>query len=229
MRLRPIIRAAAAREEDTVRGLRKLRSAGGRSRPPTPEEIRSARFGQSPMAWRGYSEEEVSAYLERVATAIEDDAAERIALRAEVDRLRAFYREHGTDVDGVPVRPGHRPPPSPGDLPSQARQRLDAITANAELYADLLTGGVRPGPDDPPPKDRARELLVHAEVSVRIGFEEVLAGFRDAYGDRSPAAVGELRRSQQWLEEFSHAQTRQLAALCDAVDDLLPEDELTAR
>jgi DivIVA domain-containing protein len=213
-----------------VRGLRKLRSTESRTRPPTAEEIRAARFGQSPMAWRGFSEEEVVAYLGRVATVVETGEAERAALRAEIDRLRTFYRSHGTEVDAVPVRPAHRPPPSPGDLPSQARQRLDALTANAELYADLLTGGVRPGPDDPPDgRERARELLVHAEVSARIGFEEVLAGFRAAYGDRSPAAVAELRRSQQWLEEFSHALTRQLAALCDAVDDLLPTDELTAR
>lgn len=212
-----------------MRGLRKLR-AEERSQPLTPDEIRSARFGQSPMAWRGFSEEEVVRYLGRVAAVVEGAEVERAALRAEIDRLRTFYRAHGTDVDGVPLTPRHRPPPSPGDLPSQARQRLEALTANAELYADLLTGGVRPPGDDPAAaRDQARELLVHAEVSARIGFEEVLAAFRAAYGDRSPAALAELRRSRQWLEEFSHALTRQLAALCDAVDDLLPEDELTAR
>lgn len=212
-----------------MRGLRKSR-AEERSRPPTAEEIRSARFGQSPMAWRGFSEEEVVHYLGRVAAAVESGEAERAALRAEVDRLRTFYRTHGTEVDAVPLTPRHRPPPSAGDLTSQARHRLDALTANAEWYADLLTGGLRPDPEDPlPPRDRARELLVHAEVSTRIGFEEVVAAFVAAYGDRSPAALAELRRSQVWLEEFSHALTRQLAALCDAVDDLLPTDELTAR
>lgn len=212
-----------------MRGLRKLR-AEERSRPPTAEEIRRARFGQSPMAWRGFSEEEVVRYLHRVAAAVESGEAERAALRAEVDRLRTFYRSHGTDVDGVPAIPRLRPPPSPGDLTSQARQRLEALGATAQLYADLLTGGVRPAGDDPAAaRDQARELLVHAEVSARIGFEEVLAGFRAAYGDRSPAALAELRRTQVWLEEFSAALTRQLAALCDAVDDLLPDDELTAR
>ena len=213
-----------------MRGLRRARAEEGRSRPPTAAEIRAARFGQSPMAWRGFSEEEVVAYLARVAAVVETGEAEREALRAEVDRLRSFYRAHGTDVDGVPLAPRLRPPTSPGDLPSQVRPRLAALSANAELYADLLTGGVRPAGDDPAAaRDQARELLVHAEVSARIGYEEVLTGFRAAYGDRSPAAVAELRRSQQWLEEFSHALTRQLAALCDAVDDLLPADELTAR
>lgn len=212
-----------------MRGLRKLR-AEERSRPPTAEEIRSARFGQSPMAWRGFSEEEVLRYLSRVAAAMETAEAERAALKAEIDRLRTFYRSHGTDVDGVPLAPGRRPAPAPGDLPSQVRQRLEAMTANAERYADLLTGGVRIAPEDPvPARDRARELLVHAEVSARIGFEERLAEFRAAYGDRSPAAIGELRRSQEWLEEFSHALTRQLAAMSAAVDDLLPSDEVTAR
>lgn len=212
-----------------MRALRKLR-AEGRSRPPTAEEIRSARFGQSPMAWRGFSEEEVTRYLGRVAAAVETGEAERAALRAEVDRLRTFYRAHGTDVDAVPLTSRRRPPPSAGDLPSQARQRLDAFAANAELYADLLTGGVQAAPDDPvPPRERARELLVHAEVSARIGFEEELAAFSAAYGVRAPAATAELRRTQQWLEEYAAALARQLTALCDAVDDLLPADQLTDR
>src|SRR5215212_6740278 len=146
-------------EETPVRAFRKLRA--DKDRRLTAAEIRSARFGQSPMAWRGYSEEEVSAFLSRVAAAVESEEAERAALRAEIDRLRHFYREHGTDVDRAPLVESTRPPASPNDLASQARQRLDAVSANAERYADLLTGGVYRSPDNPvSAQDEARDLLV---------------------------------------------------------------------
>lgn len=205
-----------------MRALRKLRA--DRTRRLTAEEIRSARFNQSPMAWRGYSEEEVGAFLARIAAGMETDDAERTALRAEVERLRQFYRSHGEDVDRAALLPRHRPPPSPGDLPSQARQRLDALTANAELYADLLTGGVYRAPDHPvQPQDESRDLLVHAEVSCRIGFEETLETFRSTYRDQPAAVTGELERTRLWLDEFTHALTRQLTALYAAVEERLAD------
>ena len=207
-----------------MRALRKLR-AGEKdgARRLTAEEIRSARFGQSPMAWRGYSEEEVAAYLARVAAVVESDERERAALRAEVDRLRHFYREHGEDVDRAPVTAVRRPPPSPGDLPSQTRYRVDPMVANAELYADLLTGGVHRPPDAPlPPRDEARELLVHAEVSTRIGYEELVERFRGTYADQPAAVSAELRRTRVWLDEYTHALTRQLAAVYEVLEDEPP-------
>ena len=201
-----------------MRAFRRLRAE--QTQRLTAAEIRSARFGQSPMAWRGYSEEEVGAFLDRVAGTVEAEEAERAALRSEVDRLRHFYRDHGTDVDRVPLSAVRRPPPSPGDLPSQARQRLDALTANAERYADLLTGGVHRAPDDPvPARDEARDLLVHAEVSARIGFEETVAEFRSAYRAHPAGVAGELERTMAWLDEFTHALTRQLAAMHGAAAD----------
>jgi len=205
-----------------VRAFRKVRTEN--TRRLTAAEIRSARFGQSPMAWRGYSEEEVGAFLARVATEIESDEAERVALRTEIDRLRHFYREHGADVDRVPLGESRRPPASPGDLTSQARQRLDALTANAERYADLLTGGVYRAPDHPvPPQDEARDLLVHAEVSGRIGFEQTVREFRSAYRAHPAGVAGELERTMTWLDEFTHALTRQLAALHGAAEDGLDQ------
>jgi DivIVA domain-containing protein len=208
-----------------VRAFRKLRAE--KDRRLTAAEIRSARFGQSPMAWRGFSEEEVSAFLARVAAGVEADEAERAALRAEIERLRHFYREHGADVDRVPLVESRRPPATPNDLTSQARQRLDALTANAERYADLLTGGVYRAPDNPvAPQDEARDLLVHAEVSGRIGFEQTVADFRAAYRAHPAGVTAELERTKVWLDEYTHALTRQLAVLYGAADDGLdrPED-----
>jgi DivIVA domain-containing protein len=205
-----------------VRGFRKLRAETDRRL--TAAEIRSARFEQSPMAWRGYSEEEVDSFLARIAAGIEADEAERTALRAEIDRLRHFYRDHGADVDRVPLVEFRRPPATPGDLTSQARQRLDALTANAERYADLLTGGLYREPDDPvPPQDEARDLLVHAEVSCRIGFEQTVTQFRSAYRGWPAGVAGELERTMTWLDEFTHALTRQLAALHGAAGDGLDQ------
>lgn len=198
------------------------RSRAEPARRLTAAEIRSARFGQSPMAWRGYSEEEVSAFLARIAAELEEAEAERAALRSEVERLRHFYRDHGTDVDRVPLTRGARTPATPNDLTSHARQRLDAMTANAERYADLLTGGIHRPADHPvAPRDEARDLLVHAEVSARIGFEETVADFRSTYREHPAGVAGELERTLAWLDELTHALTRQLAALHAAA---LPRD-----
>ena len=205
-----------------MRALRKLRSADDGARRVSAEEIRTARFGQSPMAWRGFSEEEVGAFLRRVAGTVEADEAERAALRTEVERLRHFYRSHGEAVDEQPLLPGRRPPPSPGDVPSRLAPRLDAITANAERYADLVAAPA-------PAANEARELLVHAEVSVRIGVEELVADFLRAYAHQPAAAAGELRRTQVWLDELTHALTRQLAAVYAAVEEQLADPGVTAR
>ena len=203
-----------------MRALRKPRTEQPATR-PSAAEIRSARFGPSPVGWRGYSEEEVTAFLGRVASWIETDEAERAALRAEIDRLRRYYRTRAEDVDAAPyVRPD-RPPPTAGDLTSQVRQRLDAIGGNAEGYADLATPGTYRPADDPPEPGRAREVLVHAEVAGRIGFEESVDTFRSVFRSQPAGVTAELRRTLTWLGEYAFAVSRQVGVLQAALSDRL--------
>jgi DivIVA domain-containing protein len=203
-----------------MRALHKPRAEVG-ARRLTAEEIRTARFDQAPRAWRGCSEEEVTAFLARVATSVETDEAERAALRAEVDRLRHYYRSRGEDVDATPyVRP-YRPPPTAGDLTSQVRQRLDAIGGNAEVYADLITPGTYRLPDDQGGPEQAREVLAHAEVAGRIGFEETVDVFRSLFRSQPAAVTAELRRTLAWLDEYAHAVGRQVGAMQAALSDRL--------
>src|SRR5687768_13257092 len=66
----------------------------------TADEVRAVVFNRSQLGWRGYSEDEVEAFVAAVADsmAVVDD--ERAALRAEIARLRNYYRSRGDDVDG---------------------------------------------------------------------------------------------------------------------------------
>jgi DivIVA domain-containing protein len=79
----------------------------------TAVQARSVTFWDSQLAWRGYSEDDVNEFVQRAAAVLELAERDHSALRAEIERLRNFYRDHGTDVDRAaeqsrPRRPGSR-------------------------------------------------------------------------------------------------------------------------
>ena len=202
-----------------MRALRKPRTEQPATR-PSAAEMRSARFGPSPVGWRGYSEEEVTAFLGRVAGWIETDEAERAALRAEIDRLRRYYRTRAEDVDAAPyVRPD-RPPPTAGDLTSQVRQRLDAIAATPRGTPTWPPRG-RTGPRTTRPS-RGGPGRCWCTPRWPAG-----SGSRSRWtpsarsSSPSPGVTAELRRTLTWLGEYAFAVSRQVGVLQAALSDRL--------
>ncbi|WP_406040925.1 DivIVA domain-containing protein [Micromonospora sp. NBC_00898] len=101
------------------------------------ETVRSVEFER---IGRGYRAEDVDAFLHAVAAALAEADTERAALRAELYRLRNWYRHHGVRVDPPdPPAGAIEPPPAHA---WQARAMADqaawdyAASAGAAQYID---------------------------------------------------------------------------------------------
>ncbi|HEX8347737.1 MAG TPA: DivIVA domain-containing protein [Actinoplanes sp.] len=170
----------------------------------TPDEVRQTTFRQSQLAWRGYSEDEVDAFKTMVADHMVTFEKERTALRSEIERLRNFYRKHGTDVDVVKPRSARQGPGGPhmvGRISDQAETHL----AQAREHADLITEGA---------EQRAEEVLHHAMVRSSISVQDAL---RARWETGNAVGVGELRSALTWLRAFSYA----LQVELKVIDDVL--------
>jgi DivIVA domain-containing protein len=104
----------------------------------SPDTVRSLEFPRTPMGRRGYSEAEVERFRVRVADTITRYDAEKAELRAEIERLRGYFRErvvkprapaNGARTDhstgAVPqlpsgTTPGTAPGTAPGTTPGTA-------------------------------------------------------------------------------------------------------------
>lgn len=106
----------------------------------TPDRVRNKDFSRTKLGHRGYSEEEVRAFLYRVADDIATGDMEKADLRAEVERLKNWYKERGTDVDNSGAK---KLSVDAVNLLSRAQQTADAQIAEAEDYARRLVGQAR--------------------------------------------------------------------------------------
>jgi cell division initiation protein len=183
----------------------------------TADDVRAATFNQSPLAWRGYSEDEVRAFLNQVADMLAAADRERIGLRREVDRLRNFYREHGHDVDVVPsatARHGR-------DAGRDAGRGTDGsglfgrVVAYAEVQVERAkeyAGLVERHYDD-----QATELFHHASVQSALAVEDsIRTSTALEYGYPAPDPR-ELDRASLWLHAFYDALSAQLQATNDVL------------
>jgi DivIVA domain-containing protein len=84
---------------DPDRLLPVLRTAPDRRIRMSPREIRRARFAETRLGRRGYEREEVDRLLARVAEDAQNAADEIDVLRAELQRLRDYYRRRGIEVE----------------------------------------------------------------------------------------------------------------------------------
>jgi DivIVA domain-containing protein len=76
-----------------------LRTAPGRRIRMSPREIRHTRLAETRLGRRGYERDEVDRLLARIAEDAQNATDEIAVLRAELQRLRDYYRRTGTDVD----------------------------------------------------------------------------------------------------------------------------------
>lgn len=177
----------------------------GPRRPMTPDEVRQTTFRQSQLAWRGYSEDEVDAFKNMMADYMVHAEKERTALRAEIERLRNFYREHGSDVDMVGNSRRRRHPSEIQDLVRRVNDYTEIQLGRAREYADLVHTRA---------DEQADQLLYHTEVRSAMCVEEWL---RTRYESGYAVGVAELRQTLQWLRAFSYALQSDLKVVDDAL------------
>ncbi len=174
----------------------------------TVDEVRKTSFQQSPLAWRGYSEEEVDAFIGRVAHTLDQANRETQALRAEVERLRNFYKRHGTDVDHAVDRdeswfsPGEANP-----LIGEAQRYVGTQVAQADNYADLITTDARA---------QADEVLAHAQLRAKIVVEDMVRTFRSRTDDPN-RAHSHVEQLAIWSNALAEALWTQASTVSTAV------------
>jgi DivIVA domain-containing protein len=173
----------------------------------TVDEVRGARFQQSPLAWRGYSEEEVDTFVARVAHTLDEAQRETMALRAEIDRLRNFYRRHGTDVDHTVDRREWRSPADNNPLIVEGQRYVETQVAQATSYADLVTADAR---------IQADEMLSHAQLRARIVVEDMVRTYRSRTDQGR--ALAHMEQLAVWSNAVAEALWTQASTVTGAVE-----------
>jgi DivIVA domain-containing protein len=160
----------------------------------TSDEIRAVRFSGAFLGWRGYLVDEVDSFVAVVADAMAEAERVQAALRAEIARLRDYYRSHDVEVDrpDQAEEPGRRRAPS--GLVDYVADYTWVQLELAQQFASLL---------DTAPTE-ADSLLYHARIRSSLAVEQaVIASSKDADGgaiDRE-----QVRRLTVWLRALAYA------------------------
>jgi DivIVA domain-containing protein len=170
----------------------------------TAKEARATTFRQSQLAWRGYSEDDVNEFVERAARALEMAERDHSALHAEIERLRNFYRDHGTDVDRAAARP---------------RRVTNWLVREADRYAETILNLAAECADSTVEDDTqtAERHLYHARVRARLLVEELISTFLADPRNRSRADA-ELLVLARWMRGYGEAILAQVDAMVLAAD-----------
>jgi DivIVA domain-containing protein len=150
----------------------------------TAEDVRSVIFDQSRRMSRGYSEEQVDAFLDLVADTIEAMASELAEKQADTGRVISEANRNAETI----VR---RAQAAAEQIENEARARAARIVADASRRAAVPMPGP-PGPPGPPQLPPMNEEFAAAAVAVgtRIG------GIRDALSAELANLYGLIGRLQ---------------------------------
>jgi DivIVA domain-containing protein len=171
----------------------------------TPDEVRTMRFSRTPLGRRGLSEDEVRTALVRVAEDMSSSDAEKAALRAEVSRLRDYFRRHHPEAKVI--EHDHRPRAEAVNILSQAQQQADAYVAQALEYGRQVTAQAR---------HQAEDLLQDAQRRAEAAAESAAHEYRRQAGHQYAAQIEELERRSAWLRTFAKAVQVQMQSATDA-------------
>ncbi len=115
---------------------------GGSGERLSPDVIRHTTFERTPLGRRGYPEYDVDRFLRRVADELAGVDAEKADLRAEIDRLRNYFRKQKINPDGGSTD-SEGPSVQAVNTLSLAQQAADQHIAQAENQARGLLGDAR--------------------------------------------------------------------------------------
>lgn len=175
-------------------------------RPLTPDQVRKKQFSRAKLARRGYSEEEVEAFLYRVADEMAGGDKEKADLRAEIDRLKNWFKNQGADV----ADPGMAQPRISIDavnILSRAQQTADAQIAEAEDYARRLVGQAR---------QQYELTLQEAQQRAEEAADEAVDAYRSS-GAVHSAEAEELESRIAYLRTFAEVTQVQLRAVLEGL------------
>ncbi|GAA1770785.1 DivIVA domain-containing protein [Nonomuraea bangladeshensis] len=181
--------------------------------PLTPDRIRKQEFSRSPLGRRGYSEDEVRSFLYRVAEDVAAGDKEKADLRAYIDRLKQWYKEHG--ISAEPAAPQQQALSVDAiNILSRAQQTADVQIAEAEDYARRILGEAR---------QQYEMILTEAQRQAEEAADQAVGAYRSRGGEHG-AEAEELERQIAYLRTFADVTRVQLravlAGLAEEVDKL---------
>lgn len=181
----------------------------------TPERVRKTEFSRAPLARRGYNEDEVELFRTRVADAIAHADAEKGKLRAEIERMRDYFRQHGVMVDSSDEGASNRSADVASiNAMSRAQQSADAQIAQAEDYARRIVTQAR---------QQYEEILQQGQEQAAEAAEQARRAqeaSRDSQGRGSDADGHEreqLERHIAYLRTFAEVTQVQLKSVLEGL------------
>ncbi|MEV0382034.1 DivIVA domain-containing protein [Nonomuraea sp. NPDC050643] len=172
----------------------------------TPDRIRNKDFSRTKLGHRGFSEDEVRTFLYRLAEDMAAGDMEKADLRAEVERLKNWYKDHGTDV-ASPGAQRARLNVDAVNLLSRAQQTADAQIAEAEDYARRLVAQAR---------QQYEQLLQEAQQQAEEAASQAVSVYRSS-GQVHSAEAEELERRIAYLRTFAEVTQVQLRAVLEGL------------
>jgi cell division septum initiation protein DivIVA len=193
----------------------------GRGSRLTPEAVRRWDLTRSPLGRRGYLEADVDRFRRIVADEIAHADAEKAELRAEVDRLRNYFRDQHIDIAGSATDGTPQPPEisvQAVNMMSMAQQAADQHIAQAETYARQLVGDAR---------RQCEEMLLTAHRQAEDAAREATITYRSAAPEQdAPADLARLEGRIAYLRTFADVTQVQVTSILQALGHEL--DRLTA-
>ena len=166
----------------------------------TPDRVRSMQFSRTPIGRRGLAEDEVAAFLQRVADEIATRDAAETSLRAKVthykNTLVQWQREQSEsrteDVNG-------RGPDSATatveavNILSRAQQEADAYVAQTQEYCRRLAAEAQ---------EHAQSVLDDATDRADAAAEQAVIELRAREGEDHSPELEDLERRLAWARTF---------------------------
>jgi len=174
----------------------------------TPERVRTVRFSRTSLRRRGYAEEEVDRFLDRVADDVAASDAEKAALRAEIDRLKNWYREQGVDTGGANGMPRLAPNVAAVNIMSQAQQAADTHVARAQDYARRLIAHAR---------QQYEEILAEAQRQAEEAARQAASSPRALTDSAHRADLDDVEQRIAYLRTFADVMQVQLRGVVDGL------------
>ncbi|MGI5273409.1 DivIVA domain-containing protein [Nonomuraea sp. CA-218870] len=169
--------------------------------PITPDRVRKQQFSRTTLGRRGYSEDEVRSFLYRVADDMAAGDKEKADLRAYIDRMKQWYKEHGISTEHAVPQQGLSVDAI--NMLSRAQQTADVQIAEAENYARRIVGEAR---------QQYEVILTEAQRQAEEAAERAVGAYR-SHGGVHGAEAEELERQIAYLRTFADVTRVQLRAV----------------
>lgn len=186
--------------------------------PLTPQQVRATTFGRTPLGRRGFNEDEVVEFLDRVAEDLARRDRSEAHTRANAERhknaLRAWSVEHAQSrgLGWAPDPRPSRPPLEAINLMSQTQQSCDRYIRETQTYCRRLAEQA---------EQHANQIIDEARHHAARAAERAAHEYRVEAGAAYTPEGEELQHRLVWMRTFIDSLgslESQLSAARDALE-----------